>query len=242
MKRITLTALTLVLLAISSWTTAADNRFQQFNQDVQSAYANYRMALFQTNKNDAAKSQKAVMQFQQEWQKIFETYGALPPEVFSSDEKWHQTLESISTIAKESDKQIAEGSLIEAHETLEAIRDELSSLRQRNSVVSFSDHINSYHEVMEGLLTAGYSPGKLDAAAINQIREKLGALKYLAGTIKENAPQEYAENNKYEKLQQGLFASLDQLEKALNENSPENISKAISGLKPAYAKLFVNFG
>lgn len=240
--KVCMTLTVVAILCMVSVAFASQNRFQQFNTDVQNAYTNYRIALFQTNKNDGKKSQIAVQQFQQDWDLIIETYGIVPPEVFSTDPQWKITLKSINDIAKKSADQIEKNELDKAHETLEGIRDELSNLRHRNSVVVFSDHVNNYHEVMEGLLLAGYSPENLDAEAVDHIRGELAVLKYLAKQIKENAPPQYGENVKYQQLIQELSGSLEKLEMAVKDNTPEKISNAVKGLKPAYSKLFVNFG
>jgi hypothetical protein len=231
-----------LLLGLPAWSSAGENRYQQFNSAVEQAYAAYRKALFQTNMKDAEKSAKANEMFINQWGSIIETYNEQPPEVFSSDPKWADTLSSIKQIATTSAAQINDGRLAEAHETLEAIRDELSDLRKRNSVVVFSDHINNYHEVMEGLLESGYSPDKINEAALVEIRRQLAVLNYLAEAIKENAPGKYRADQAYEKLEQGLFASLDGLHDALETNDPKAVAKAIKMLKPAYAKLFLNFG
>jgi len=45
------------------------------------------------------------------------------------------------------------GRLADAHERLEAVRDLLAALWQRNQVVVLSDHMNAYHEAMETVLT-----------------------------------------------------------------------------------------
>lgn len=231
-----------LMLGVASLSSAAENPFIQFNSDVEKAYAAYRKALFQTNKKDVEKSDKANEIFIQQWKLIKQTYANKPPEVFSSDLKWESTLSNIEEIAQKSDAEIKEGHLAEAHETLEAIRDELSDLRKRNSVIVFSDHINSYHAVMEKLLEAGYSPDKIDAETIDQIRGQTAVLEYLATAIKENAPPRYRENQQYQMLETGLTSSLEDLNKGLESKDPKTISKAINMLKPAYAKLFVNFG
>ena len=231
-----------LLLGLAAWSSAGENHYQQFNSDVDQAYAAYRKALFQTNKKDAEKSGKANEMFIKQWASIRDTYDKQPPEVFSSDPEWENTLSSIEEIAVKSGGQINEGQLAEAHETLEAIRDELSELRKRNSVVAFSDHINNYHEVMEGLLEGGYTPDKIDEAAVMEIRSQSAVLNYLAEAIKNNTPDTYQNNEMYKKLENGLSASLKGLGQALETNDPEAISKAINMLKPAYAKLFVNFG
>lgn len=241
MKKYVLITLSL-LFGLSSWCGATENRFQQFNADTQDAYATYRVALFETNKNNQEKSEESIKTFQKRWQKISTTYSQLPPETYQSDSSFSQALENISHIAQKSGEQIAAGQLAEAHETLEAIRDELSELRRRNSVIAFSDHINNYHAVMEHLLTGGFTPETINSDTVNTIRGQVAVLEYLAEAIKNNAPKEYSNNPKYLKLQKDLFGSLTQLDKAIEENNPQAISKSIKMLKPAYAKLFVNFG
>lgn len=240
--KLRITLAVVATLCVSSIAFATQNRFHQFNTDVQNAYAKYRVALFQTNKKDLEKSMMVIELFQQDWQLLIENYGNVPPEVFNSDPEWGVTLKSINDIAENSSRLLQQNELSQAHETLEAIRDLLSSLRHRNSVIVFSDHINNYHEVMESLLLAGYTPDKLDTKAVNHIRGELAVLKYLAATIKENTPHEYDDNAQYQKLIRDLFRSLEELEMAINQNAPEMINKAVKGLKPAYAKLFLNFG
>lgn len=234
--------LTCLAAVIYSTSGAAENSFLQFNADVEKAYAAYRTALFQTNKKDAEKSAKANDNFIEQWKQIKQSYARRPPEVFSSDPKWESTLASIEEIARQSAVQITAGDLAEAHETLEAIRDELADLRKRNSVIVFSDHINNYHEVMEGLLHEGYSADKIGPQAIAELHGQTAVLLYLAAAIKENAPARYRENQQYQKLEDGLFGSLEDVRKALESKDPAAISKAVTMLKPAYAKLFVNFG
>jgi predicted negative regulator of RcsB-dependent stress response len=231
-----------LLLGVAVLSSAGENRYQQFNAEVEQAYAAYRKALFQTNMKDAEKSGKATEMFLTQWSSIIEAYNEQPPEVFSTDPKWADTLSSIEEIAVKSAGQIKDGEVAEAHETLEAIRDELSDLRKRNSVVVFSDHINNYHAVMEELLVGGYTPDTINEAALVEIRGQLAVLNYLAEAIRDNAPQKYRSDQMYEKMEAGLFASLDGLQNALESYDPKGVSKAIKMLKPAYAKLFVNFG
>jgi predicted metal-dependent hydrolase len=232
-----------VCLGFSSLSVgAAETTFQQFHQLQNQAYASYRVALSQTNKKDQAASLKGIDAFSKQWQLVIEQFADNPPEVFANDESWKPTLIKVADIAKQGKSEIKKGELAEAHEVLEAIRDELSSLRSRNHVTFFSDRINSYHEVMEHLLQAKYSKDNIDDTAKQTIGEQLAILNFLAQDIVENAPEEYQNNDSYKKLQQGLIKSLATLREALDSNDPAAISKAVSGLKPAYAKLFVKFG
>jgi uncharacterized protein YsxB (DUF464 family) len=231
----------LIVFSVAS-ISEAETAFQVFYQQQNDAYASYRAALFQTNKDDADASLKTASQFIMKWKALAEQYADAPPEIFAADSEWKSTLETIGEIAAKGKSEIEAGNLAEAHEILEAVRDELGELRRRNHVVVFSDYVNGYHEVMENLLSAGYTAETLDAAALNSIREQFGVLDFLAEELLHNAPQEYRDNEKYQQLEQGLLASLQSLRKALDENVSEEIVKAISNLKAPYAKLFLNFG
>lgn len=231
-----------VMLVSVVTVSGAETSFQLFYQQQDEAYAQYRAALFQTNKKNREASLKTASQFLTQWDAILQKYAEAPPEIFAADPEWKVSLERIASVASEGKAQIEAGDLAEAHETLEAIRDELTELRRRNHVIVFSDYVNSYHEVMEGLLLAGYTAEALDVASLNGIREQLGVVEFLAQEIQDNAPQEYRADGKYLQLEKGLLASIKSLREALDNNAPEEIVKAIQNLKAPYAKLFLNFG
>lgn len=237
--------LALVFIPAALWAApqrGENSNFQQFQQDVNNAYANYRMALFQTNKNNQTKSLESALSFQQQWLAITEKYGDAPPEVYAADPQWRPTLVNIGDITALGIREILADKLSAAHETLEAIRDELGALRQRNQVSTFSDHVNDYHEAMESLLHLELKPYDIDDKALLFIREQLAVLDYLAEKMKENAPAEYLKKDKFNKALKGVFNSLKKLRQAVDEKNTDKIVKAIKELKPAYAKVFVKFG
>jgi len=239
-----LVVLVLVFIPNTLWagTQGTTNTFKQFQQDVNKAYASYRTALFQTNKKNHTKSLESTFNFQQQWLAITEKYSEAPPEVYATDPQWKPTLVNIGDITALSIREILAEKLSDAHETLEAIRDELGALRQRNQVITFSDHVDNYHEAMESLLFLGLKPYDIDDKGLLLIREELAVLDYLADEMKENAPAEYLKKEKFNKAMQGVFGSLKALRHAIDEENPDKVVKAIKGLKPAYAKVFVKFG
>jgi hypothetical protein len=237
-------ALVLVLVPNILWaeTREATNTFLQFHEDVNSAYASYRMALFQTNKKNQTKSLENALNFQQQWQAITEKYGEDPPEVYAADPQWKPTLVNIGDITSMSIREILAEKLSEAHDTLEAIRDQLGALRQRNQVSTFSDHVNNYHAVMESLLHLELKAYDIDDKALLIIREQLAVLDYLAIKMQENAPPQYMKKDPFKKAMNGVFGSLKNLRQAVDENNPDKVVRAVKELKPAYAKVFVKFG
>ncbi len=243
MNRKTLPLLITVCLGWSGFNAvAAESAFEQFYQQHNSAYASYRAALFQTNKNDQTASLKGINGFNVKWNQLVTQFAGHPPEIFAADEEWGATLTKISEIAAQSTEQIKSGELSHAHETLEAIREQLADLRSRNHLVFFSDYVNRFHAVMEQLLQAGYGEENINNQAKLTIRERLAVLDFLAQDIKVNAPQDYQSDKTFNKLLEGLMDSLATLRSSLDGNDPQAISKAISSLKPAYAKLFARFG
>jgi hypothetical protein len=242
MKRTWVGLMLLGALALLPMSAGAGTAFQQFQQDVSDAYGPYRTALFQTNQNDQGKSLDAMRQFQQRWNNILLRYADAPPGPYDGDPQWKSTLQTVARIATQSLQEIEAGQLAKSHATLEAIRDALGDLRQRNGVVVYSDHINAYHEEMEALVESPLSPQSLDAPALLTIRERLAVLEFLAGRLRSRAPKAYSGNEEFMKLVDGVFASLQALRQALDANAPDQIVKAVKAIKPAYARFFLRFG
>ena len=237
--------LALVFIPTALWADArgVDNSsFQEFQQEVNNAYASYRLVLVQTNKKNQANSLENAVSFQQQWLAITEKYGEAPPEVYAADPQWYSTLVKIGDITALSIREILSEKLSAAHDTLEVIRNELGALRQRNQVSTFSDHVNNYHAAMESLLHLELKPYDIDDKGLLIIREELAVLEYLAEKMKENAPAEYMKKEEFNQALQGVFGSLQNLRQSVNEKNSDQIVKAIKRLKPAYAKVFVKFG
>jgi hypothetical protein len=236
--------LLVVCLPTALWANpqGSTNSFQQFQQDVDKAYASYRMSLVQTSKKNQVKSLESTLSFQQQWMELTDKFANAPPEVYAADPQWKSSLEKIGDIAALGIREILADKLDDAHYTLEAIRDELGALRQRNQVSIFSDHVNNYHEVMESLLHLKLKPDNIDDKTLFIIREDLALLDYLAEKMQQNAPAEYLKNEKFKLAMEGVFGSLRNLRQAIDDKNADKIANSIKSLKPAYAKVFVIFG
>ena len=148
----------------------------------------------------------------------------------------------VAQIVQQGINEIKEGEVPQAHEILESIRDNLSEMRRRNNVITFSDHVNNYHEQMEHLLKKKYTVETLTSKAIVHIRESLAVLEYLAKKIQRNAPTDYLNNTEFREIIEGNYLVLKMLRNGVDEKERQKIIQAIQKLKPAYAKLFIKFG
>ena len=235
----------LILLSVFATNLFASNdiaSIRVFNQELNKVYADYRVALFQTNKKNQENSVKATTRFYNNWYSLYAKYGDQAPEVYRADPNWKPTLQKINQLATQGLQEVKNRKLADAHETLELIRDELAALRQRNNIIVFSDHVNRYHEQMEKVITKKYTTGSFDEMLLIELRERLAILDYLADDMKQNAPAEYNNNPEFKKLLGKNIMVLKSFRTALDSKEPATIMKAIKELKPAYAKLFVKFG
>ena len=198
----------------------------------------YRAALFTTNAGKPDAAAQAVDAFRQKWAALEATSTQAPPQ-YADDPAYAATLAKVAAIADSAAEEVAAGKLPQAHETLEAIRDQIGGLHERNGLVGFSDRMNAYHAKMEAVLGADY--GSFDAAGLGALREDAAVLAYLAADIKAHPPVE-ANDPAYAVLLDGMMKSVAAVQDAARNGDPAAAKAALGGLKVPYSKLFLKFG
>lgn len=229
-------ALGLGLLAAAP---AAAGPIADFEAEFRSAYADYRNALFQTNRNDKAATLAALGAFRARWDALKARWADRAPPHFSEDGRWPLTLDAIGSVAVAAAGQAEAGDLAKAHETLEGIREQVSDLHRRNGVVRFSDRMNAYHEMMEHTLAHADPKGPEGRRAVG---EYAAVLAWLAEALAKGASEADRANPEYQALAAALRASVEALRGAVADDDAAAIRRALDGLKPAYSKFFLKFG
>lgn len=208
---------------------------------VQAAYAPYRLALFGTNAKAPAQAQQALAAAQREWSTVVERFGTKPPPPYDRDTGFTTTLSQVTAAYDKAAAEVAAGRLPEAHETLEAVRDMLATLRLRNGVVVYSDHMNAYHAEMERLLVDG--PKALAGPrGVPWITAQGGVLGYLVRQLRERAPAATRQAPEFDELLKAVEASVQKLQDAAAGQDVAAIQEAMSRIKAPYSRLFVKFG
>lgn len=210
----------------------------QFDSAYRGMYARYRTALFATNAGDPAKAAQALRGFAAAWSGFADSYGPTPPAILAEDTAWPQTLAKVGHAVSGAQAQVLAGSLPQAHETLEEIRDLLGDMHDRNGIQTYSDRMNAYHARMETTLALDMS--QPDAPGL--LREQAAVLDYLARDLLASPPPEAAGNSEYDTLAAAFAASVDALIMAARGGDPAAMKSALAGLKKPYAMLFVRFG
>ena len=230
-------ALVLSLLVAAAGASAAD----AVTDAMQATYAPYRVALFKTNNNAQDEARQAVAQAQQGWSKIAAEYGGRPPVPYDRDAEFASSLVQVSQVYAKAAREIENRQLITAHETLEQVRETMAQIRRRNQVIVYSDHANAYHAQMEQVL--GHGEKMLAAPdGMQQLSFQVGALDYLAGRLKSEAPADYLKNEQFIALCQAVDTSVANLKSALLLQDAARVREALGKIKGAYAKLFIKFG
>lgn len=208
---------------------------------MQAAYAPYRVALFRTNSKAQAESAQAIQRVRAEWRAVGERFAAAPPAPYDRDSKFAATLAEVAAVYERAQREIDEGRLDLAHETLERARDLLSDLRRRNGVVVFSDHMNAYHEAMEHLLAE--APKLLAAPqGMMELMARVGALGYLAQRLVGEAPAVMAADARFSGLAKGVQDAVAALRASVLAQDPAAVKAALTKLKAPYSRLFLDFG
>lgn len=211
-----------------------------FEKTYDTAYANYRAALFATNSGNAAKSDGAIKQLDGTWTKLTAQYGASPPPQFEDDPLWGQTIKEVTSLLDQAKTQATAGDLPTAHATLEGIREALGILHARNNVETLSDRMNAFHAEMEVIL--GMEMTNLDVAAKQSLLEHSAVLAYLAADVLSDPSAELIENPEFGTLAIGLQTSVDQFVAAARVGDDAALLASVRALKVPYSKLFLKFG
>jgi hypothetical protein len=209
-----------------------------FEHKMRDSYSFYRSALFYTNAAKPDDAARAMVSFRQTFAPLLAT-KASPPAHYADDAQYAATLASVDAIAGKATEEIAAGKLTEAHETLEAIRDQIGHLHERNGIIGFSDRMNAYHAEMEAVL--GMAP-KATPQDLPTISARIAVLSYLAGELTRLPPAEAASDPAFKALAGDVRQSLDKVSAALATADLAAVKAALGGLKAPYSKLFLKFG
>ncbi len=198
------------------------------------AYADYRAALFQTNQKDSAATHVALTAFHTRWGALSAAWKTSPPPQYVDDPKLTDTLDIVIRITNEAKAAAAMGDLQKSHDILEAIRGEIGALRGRNGLISFSDRMNAYHEVMEHATDGG-------EMTTTSALEHAGVLAYLAKDLGANRPSG-VDAAAFDAAFKALEASVKAFQGAARSGDKAATDLARKGLKSPYSRMFLRFG
>lgn len=219
-------------------TVAWAGPFADAETALRGAYGHYRVALFATNMGKPEKAAAELAAFGAAWSALQPQLAAAPQ--YEEDAALPETFVTVEGLAKAAADAVTAGNMEQAHETLEGIRFQIAGLHDRAGVIGFSDRMNAYHAAMETALAL--TPDQLaTAAGLEAAAEQAGLLAAYAADIAAHPAPEAASAG-YQPLADAFQASVAAYVAAVRAGDTAGVQTAISGLKPAYSKFFVEFG
>jgi hypothetical protein len=220
-----------VVVAGLLWSgTALAGAFSDFEAQMRNAYGDYRIALFTTNSGDPSKAAAALAKFDEAWSRL--SAGPTPPQ-YEDDSRFAETMKAVSDLSRKAREEVGAGALPKAHETLEMVRDEIGDMHLRAGLYTISDRMNAYHKQMEKVI----GDKAIDA---RRAGEDAAVLSFLIDDIIAHPP--VPADPAFQSLAADAKASVEKLASAAEAGDMGAIKSAITGLKPAYSKLFLKFG
>jgi len=213
-------------------------------QALQGAYVPYRVVLFKTGSGSQAEARQAIDMASKAWQQVVAQYADKPGATYAQDPQFKSALAEVGKVYAQAAEEIAKNHLTKAHGTLEEVRDITAALRQRNQVVTFSDHMNAYHAQMERLIEHGSETltSQAGTAGMLELAGQVGALDYLAARLETQASDEMRGKAEFTDMLKVVQTSVAALKAAVLAQDAAAVQSAIDGLKKPYSKMFVKFG
>lgn len=236
--------LTLVIIAaaliLSRQHSAGAGEIANFDAQLRAAYADYRMALMQSNLKNREATDKAVAGFESKWTALAERYRKAPPPQFADDPEFETSVAAIFDILARAKTEFARGDLAAGHDTIEAVRIQIDMLEIRNRRTGFSQRINTFHHAMEETVEKSY--GGFTGAGLTEAIEDGAVLAHLAHELNRLPPPEAASAQDFKPMLTALTDAVAQYQAALRTGQPDAIRIARSKIKPTFGRLFVKFG
>jgi hypothetical protein len=206
----------------------------------------YVPALALTKMGTQQASQKALGHLKQEWRKFSASHrGSMP-----DDRLWQTDFNRVCEAIADAERHLKGNQQLDAHESLEAIREIFLESRRRNELIYYLDYLTEFHTTMEEIVLAVKveKPGDLGSNSIARIRSLTQTAVQQWEQVKSAPfPRERFEfgEEKLAQRQQLLKAeteALRQLTEAIHGNDKARIVDAGRAIKPIFAKSFMLFG
>jgi hypothetical protein len=206
----------------------------------------YVPALALTKMGTPEASKKALGNLERRWQGFRQQYV----HAFPDDAQWKTDFESVGKAIGEATEHLAAGRQLDAHESLEAIREILLEARRRNGMDYYLDRLTEFHTTMEEIVLAVKveRPADLSEDKIAEIRKLADRAVKQWDQVK-SAPfhvQRFGFNDqklaKRKQLLQAETNALDKLQQALAAEDRAQIIATGTAIKPIFAQSFMLFG
>lgn len=231
----------LLLCLVPQQAGASDLR--AFNDAFADAYGHYRQAVFYGRSGNIAVAALELEQFVGKWTGVVARFGANPPDAFTDDRAWAETLELVGLAAQRGLEQLDAGDAEAAQEALDPIRDVTGDLRRRNGVSVYSDHVDELSAAMDVLAYYRRAIEDLgDPEAVARVAKQAAIVAYLFEKCDLRAPEAIRRDPEFRRMIDGANESLAKLWTSLKTGDLRLYRIGIGEVRSYERILFLRFG
>lgn len=198
----------------------------------------YKMALMASNKGESLKTARAIVRTKQQWKALVEKFGK-SDHILTSDSGWQSMTTQVMTTLDRSEVQASSGNNAEAHKILENVRFIWATYRDKLNQNNFTDALFHFHDAMEIAVNVPQGTSIVAASAKSLVALKATWKSALMSKIPKLGPDQTT-------MRQMMFEEvgtiIGNIERGISDNDDTDVSKNLSLLKPAYVKLYLQFG
>ncbi|UCH73272.1 MAG: hypothetical protein JSU82_13055 [Rhodospirillales bacterium] len=214
-----------------------------FNDAFADAYRPYRQAVFYARTGNIAVAALELDSFLAEWSGLASRFAANPPDAFSDDGQWADTLDAIAAAGRAGLEHLDAGDSEGAGRALAPIRQMASELRRRNGVTTYSDDVDELSAAMDVLARYRREVKDLgDADVVAKVAKQAAIVEYLFGKCEERAPRSVATDPEFRRLVDGARESMDKLWTSLKSGDMRLYRIGIGEVHSYERILFLRFG
>ena len=226
---------TLLTMSLPTTLLAAD--FSTFQHDSVEAYGYYKKALSLTSKPDTQKKSIATMEkFMSSWKVFAGKHKQNAPEPFTALPNYADLIDRPLTIGQQVLDELEDGQIKTAHSTLEEIRYLLWKMRTDAGIVSLSDKVNDFHEVMEIVLDKMHE--EQSAENFRSVGKRYGAWMEIKWEEQASMDVFAAERDTFEQGMQSGRHAITELRSQLSKGDIKAAKAAGKKVKKAYKAIF----
>jgi hypothetical protein len=242
-KFIWLLGLVLTSLIGSANQDVSAGELSSFNEQVASAYAPYRSAMFYLRTGNPGVAVLDLDAASRAWQSVVARFGEAPPDAYADDEDFGDRLKSVQQ-ALDSGQSLLDGAdRTAAMEVLTPVRMELAALRRRSGIRVYSDCIDEMNAAMDRLWQYRQEPPNFDQPdQVNAVKRDTAVAEYLYRRCYETAPVAYQSDEAFRRMFEGSLASLPLIFDALDQVNEAMLINILRELRSFDRMIWLQYG
>ncbi|MGI9449235.1 MAG: hypothetical protein ACR2QH_01035 [Geminicoccaceae bacterium] len=222
---------------------ASAGNLKSFNQQVADAYAPYRSAMFYLRTGNPGVALLELEAASKRWQAVVDQFGKAVPDAFVGDPDFAASLKAIGGSLDAGLKSIEDDDQKTATDVLTTIRADLSDLRHRNSIRTFSDCIDDMNAAMDRLWAFRHEPPAFDEVdQVNAVKREAAITEFLYRRCYETAPSAFRDDESFNRMFEGSLISLPLIYNALDEGNEGMLINILRELRSFDRMIWLHFG